>query len=102
MSTQKRIPTREDFEFIYRRYYPRKAGKSKGLLQALKYVKDIEAFTKAVKKYRAECERDGTEPRFIKHFSSFVGTPSTGHPWEDYLDEDCGEANVRSIFERLK
>ncbi len=64
-----------DFEAVYREHYPRKEGKEKGLEQCRRQIRtqaDFEAFTAAVKAYAAKVAREGTEPKYVKHFSSFM------------------------------
>lgn len=76
-----------ELERIYRDYYPRKEGKSKGLSKLCREIKDIpslEKFSAAVKAYAEQVRRDKTEPKFIKHFSTFV------NEWTDYLDPLTG------------
>lgn len=61
--------------------YPRKIGRKVGLRRANALIRtrnQFDQFVTAVKNY-AECVK-GTDPRFIKHFDTFVGC------WEDYLD----------------
>ena len=68
-------------ESVYQRY-PRKEGKTRGLEKLRREIKtpdDFEALGKAVDNYAALVRRDGTEPRFVKHFSTFAGC------WRDYL-----------------
>lgn len=82
--------TREfDFELVYKKY-PRKEGKSEGikkLTREIKTLEDFENFSKAVDRYRDHVIKAGTEPKFIKHFSSFVSI------WRDWLDPDTGQVN---------
>lgn len=81
-----------DFAQIYD-LYPRKIGKAKGLAICAKTIKtkeDFDSLLVAVEKYRNQVEVDGTEPRYIKHFSSFMSS------WRDWLDPDVGASNLRS------
>lgn len=72
-----------DFESLYRGY-PNKKGKSKGLEKCRKEIKapeQYESLRNAIARYRTECAREKTEPKFIKHFSSFMSC------WKDYADD---------------
>ena len=71
-----------DFEAVYKNY-PRKVGKEKGiksLKASIKTTEDFDALSKAILNYAKECELNATEPRFVKHFSSFVSV------WRDFVD----------------
>lgn len=82
------------FDFVsVAKLYPNPKGRSVGVkrLDALiKTAEDFERFSKAVKNYADQCRIDGTQMAFIKHFSSFVGTERSGHPWEDYVEHTPG------------
>jgi hypothetical protein len=80
-----------DFEKIYG-MYPRKEGKQKGIEKCksqIKYQSDYEELTRAINRYRLYCEKQVTEPRFIKHFDTFMTS------WRDYLDPDFGDTVVK-------
>lgn len=84
------LVTRDDIERAYKQY-PRKVGKSRGLDIAIKQVKDpptLHALETAIKNYAAAVRRDGTEKKYIKHFSTFMGE------WRDWIqpDEDASPA----------
>lgn len=86
-----------DFEPLYREY-PRKEGKAGGIAQCKAQIRtesDYVALRKAIGRYRDLCEREGTEKRFIKLFSSFLGTKSKPI-WRDYLEADVGTSDVPS------
>lgn len=71
-----------DFEKIYAEY-PRKEGKKKGFEKLRKIITDPAIFSnvmQSVINYAAICKRDGTERKYIKHFSTFIGE------WEDFLE----------------
>ena len=72
--------------------YPLKKGKSKGLERAKREVKEHEGdmFISAIRRYRDHIEKEGIEPKFIKHFSTWVGE------WRDWLDSDAGTSLVKS------
>jgi hypothetical protein len=81
-----------DFESVYERY-PIKKGKKaamKKLASSIKTQEQFDAFAKAVNNYLAEIAHNKTEPRFIKHFSTFVNN------YEDYLNPDVIQPNVTS------
>lgn len=69
--------------------YPRKIGKKKGLEICEKVVKteaDFQRVRTAISNYRDHCAREGTEPKFIKHFSTFMNS------WEDWLEPNTGRS----------
>lgn len=71
-----------DFDAVYK-IYPRKSGKTKGLEKCSISIKDIDkynALLQSVKNYSAICDAEGTEQKYIKMFSTFMGC------WEDYID----------------
>lgn len=83
---------RLDFETVYQEY-PRKDGKQEGLKICKAKIKTPEAFEhllSAVRRYRAHCEREGTEKQYIKHFSTFM----QGDKWKDWLEPDAGSSTI--------
>lgn len=81
-------------EIIYQTHYPLKKGKSDGLKAARRDIKtdqDVLDFETAVVRYANDCRAKGTDPKYIKHFSTFVST------WRDWLDPDAGKATVTPI-----
>lgn len=83
---------RFNFEAIYQEY-PRKDGKQQGLRICKARIKNQEDYDKllcAVRRYRAQCDREGTEKQFIKHFSTFM----FGDKWKDWLEPDAGTSTV--------
>lgn len=75
-----------DFASLYQQY-PRKIGKQAGIEKCKKTIKtreDFAALALAVRRYAAHCQREGTEPKFIKHFSSFMNS------WRDWCEPDAG------------
>lgn len=76
-----------DLESIYREY-PRKEGKTRGmklLAGKMKTQEDFDKFCMAVRNYASKVKREKTEPKFIKHFATFVNC------FEDYLDQPTPE-----------
>lgn len=76
-----------DFDFIYESY-PRKSGKAEGISRLKKTITtwdDYDLFSLAVFNYAEICRRDKTPQKFIKQFSSFVGTKEVQR-WRDYVD----------------
>jgi hypothetical protein len=74
-----------DFEKIYSEY-PRKVGKAVGIDRLKKMIKtetDYQALNDAVQNYALECDLNGTEEKYIKHFSSFIGTVEK-QTWREY------------------
>lgn len=81
-------PVEFDFASVGK-LYPNARGRSEGVTRLKKLITspdDFEKFRKAVVNYSAQVKLDGTEMRFIKHFSSFVGSEKSGHPWHDWVD----------------
>jgi len=82
--------------------YPNPRGRSEGIARLQKLITsqdEFERFSKAVKNYSEQTRLDGTEQKFIKHFSSFVGSPRSGHPWQDWIDhvpKSTGGKNLAS------
>lgn len=71
-----------DIELLYQRY-PRKLGKKAGLARLAREIvsqADYDALTAAIDNYAALCQKEGTEEKFIKHFSTFSNC------WRDYVD----------------
>lgn len=71
-----------DFEAAYERY-PKKVGKSKGLenlQKQIKNLKDWHDFQKAVDNYCAYVKVQQTESKFIKQFDTFTNN------WKNYVD----------------
>lgn len=91
--TEKEKESDLDFESLYQSY-PLKKGKSQGIEKLKKLIKsgdDFNAFAKAIQNYTRDIQLRGTEAKYIKHFSSFVGTEKI-QPWKDWLDDDAGES----------
>lgn len=83
-----------NFETLYAKY-PRKIGKKRGMELCKTYIKTPEALIaahKAVERYSDHLRVNKVEPRFIKHFSTFMNS------WEDWCDESAGKSEnfVRS------
>lgn len=79
-----------DFLDLYK-LYPLKKGKIPGLRACKRLIKTPEAFERvrqAIQNYRAQLERDGTEPKYIKHFGTFM------NHYEEFLDPDAGACDV--------
>lgn len=77
----------EILEEIYK-LYPRKLGKATGinnLIETVHTASDLEFFLKAVNNYSTDCAKKGTEEKYIKHFSTFVG-PIDKPSWRDWVD----------------
>lgn len=74
----------KEIEEIYRDHYPLKEGKTKGIEKLLTQIKsdeDLGRLVVAIESYKKTIK----DPKFIKHFSTFVNTP-----WTDYLDKNHG------------
>lgn len=80
------LPTSSEFESLYR-IFPRKEGKQKGLASCKAQIKtreDFELLQGAINRYIKYCAKNSVEPRFVKHFSTFMNS------WRDWLDPDTG------------
>jgi len=85
-----------DFEILYQKY-PLKKGKSEGLARLKNIIKtdeEYQLFSKAIDKYIQVIHRDGTQPQYIKHFSSFVGSGKV-QPWLDFTQDDVGTSKIQ-------
>jgi hypothetical protein len=74
-----------DFDALYK-IYPRKEGKSAGMKRARETITtqaDFDSFATAVRNYSEKCRKEATEPRYIKHWSTFIGSRGV-QPWRDY------------------
>jgi len=83
-----------DFDFLYSKY-PLKKGKTDGIGKLKKLIKceeDFELVSRAIDKYIHHIKTNGTEAKYIKHFSTFVSS------WRDWLDDDAG--SVISVIPR--
>lgn len=79
-------PTFADFQAIYDKY-PRKEGKAKGFAVCkvqIRSQEELAALSLAVDRYVAKITREATEPKYIKHFSTFMNS------WRDWLEPDTG------------
>lgn len=86
--TGPRVRAEFDFESLYKKY-PRKLGRAKGITACRSQIhspEDFSALSLAIDRYTNHLKANGTEPRFIKHFSSFMST------WRDWLEVDTGTA----------
>ncbi len=87
-----------DFEFLYKKY-PLKKGKQEGMARIKKVItsqEELDLFSMAIDRYVSDIKFRGTEAKYIKHFSTFVGYGDK-QPWRDWLDSDAGFAiTVRS------
>lgn len=75
------------FEDLYEKY-PRKVGKTRGIAKlkaSIKTEDDVASFIVAVTNYRAHLAKEGTEAKYIMHFSTFVNC------WPDWLDPENGK-----------
>lgn len=77
-----------DFEGLYSRY-PRKEGKAKGIAACKAQIRsqeDFAALSLAISRYSEHVKKHATDPRYIKHFSTFMGS------WRDWLEPEAGTA----------
>ena len=90
-----RRPSVSDFETLYVKY-PRKEGKAKGILACkaqIQSLEDMAALSAAIERYAEHVKRNATEPRYIKHFSTFMSS------WRDWLDPEAGTAAPGSAID---
>ncbi len=79
-----------DFNALYKEY-PRKEGKTKGLLACKAQIKtedDYLLLKQAIYRYRAHVQKTATDSKYIKLFSTFMSS------WRDWLDPETGTASV--------
>lgn len=80
----------KEIEKIYSEHYPLKIGKQKGVEKLVREIRsqhDLDQLVAAIAKYKASI-KPGTEPKFIKHFSTFATT------WREWLDDAAGSADL--------
>ena len=90
-----------DFEALYQTY-PKKIGKAKAfgvLKNTIKTKEDYDALALAITNYSSLVQKEKVESRFIKHFSTFVGSASV-QSWRDYVSIEKSESKKqnRSYF----
>lgn len=76
-----------DFESLYREY-PRREGKAAGMKRLATMItteEDFTLFATAVRNYAEKCRVEAIEPKFIKLWSSFIGTKDC-ESWRDYIE----------------
>lgn len=79
-----------DFDSLYKKY-PRKEGKQKGLAICKVQIKTDEDFnllSKAIDQYTLHVQKNATEGKYIKHFSTFM------NGWRDWVDPETGKAET--------
>ena len=78
------------FDAFYARYPRRGEGKAEGrkvFLRDVTTTKALDEINRALDAYAARLTADGTERKYIKHFSTFM------HCWRDFLDEPAPDEN---------
>ena len=92
-NTKEHVPPAElDFSEIYN-LYPRKEGGTAGLKKLKSMDVDQETFNRiktAAIRYSNHCRKNKTEPKFIKHFSTWVNN------WTDWDDVAAGSTITSS------
>lgn len=86
MAETKKKSVHQRVEEIYA-LYPKKMGKSAGFRKAVVKCKtevELARLEQAVANYIVHIIKNGTEPRFILYFSTFM------NDWEDWLDPETG------------
>lgn len=79
----------KEIEKIYSEHYPLKIGKQKGVEKLSREIRseyDLDQLVIAIARYKSTI-KPGTEPKFIKHFSTFATT------WREWLDPNAGQAD---------
>jgi len=87
-----------DFESLYQSY-PLKKGKMRGLKQCgiqITTREDFDSLSKAILNYREDCRKNKTEPKYIKHFSTFL------NEWRDWTDPDVGTVNLNGVIKQKR
>lgn len=87
-----------DFESLYQRY-PRKEGKKRGMDRLRKTIQtkaEYQAFATAVDAYVRLCRDENREPRYIKHWATFVNN------WTDYLEQGVSAPQVNPRLTQLE
>lgn len=73
--------------------YPLKKGKNRAhkifMREALDQEDNLKSILAAIDRYTADLIKNRTEPKFIKHFDSFLSS------WRDWTDDDAGSVNIR-------
>lgn len=91
-----------EFEELWK-LYPRKVEKKSGYkcyCNRLKNGNTHDDLLKAVKNYAAECNKNKTEEKFIKHMSTFF---SANEPFKDYIEmENDNGTNKRDSSENYE
>jgi hypothetical protein len=91
----------DEIEKIYLAY-PRKIGKADGMRVLQKTILteiQVEELRKAVANYAESCRISGSEEKYIKHWSSFVGTLEIPR-WRDWIDWTPPEKSGRKHVTR--
>lgn len=86
-----------DFESLYKAY-PLKKGKTKGMVRVRAEVKtreDFDSLALAIQRYAETVSREKTEPKYMLHFSTFMGR------WRDFLEPDYGEVSKTETKQEL-
>lgn len=79
-----------DWDIAYRKY-PRKIGKSSGIIKLRRSVRngdDYGLLLQAVENYASYCKKNSLEQQFIMHFSTFATR------WRDWTDAALDKAGV--------
>ena len=87
-----------DLEILYQSY-PRKIGKQVGLKNLAKIIKsdkDYQEFKLAIKNYSSLVSNE--DKKYIKHFSSFVGTKTGNQPWRDFIELENKQNKPKRIY----
>lgn len=75
-----------ELEKVYE-IYPRKEGKQRGMSIVRRDIRtpdDLDRVRSAISRYRDHIAKEGTEKRYVKHFSTFMSS------WRDWLDPETG------------
>ncbi len=82
-----------DFLSLYQ-LYPRKLGKAKGLLSLKRLIKTQQKYDDvrtAINNYVSFLKKEQVEPKFIKHFPTFI------NQYTDWLDVEAGSTDLQTV-----
>lgn len=86
------VRTKFDFQALYFKY-PRMIGKSRGLAKCSSQIKtelDYKLLEQAISNYKTHCIKENIDPKFIKHFSTFMSE------WRDWCDPKTGATSLQT------
>ena len=95
LSSKKEIIYIPQFDILdLYKLYPRKLGKAKGLLALTRLIKTQQKYDDvktAISNYSAFLKKEQVEPKFIKHFPTFINN------YTDWLDLEAGSTDIQTV-----